>query len=623
MACRSQQYSGGVSRGTTWSNWAELAGGPVETLFEPDSLADIVGIVQDAEAKGKHVRVFGSRWAFEDCAYSPDVMVNLVRLRSVLDYVTDPNVGALLQPTLPNGRSLVHVEAGMKIAALNAQLAARGLAMPTLGGSNGQSIAGALSTSSHGGDFDEPPFCDLVHAVHLVGVGGQEYWIERETAPITLNAGLRRVLPCPDTLVVRDDEALDAVIVGLGRFGIIYSLVLEVVPAYSLAQERVYMPLQQTLAYLRDGVRDGTTFRPLLDALSAPPPGLGITGEARAVQLVIDPRNPQVVNVVRNWLATGPDPPMTPSSNPMCDLGAGKIIAIGAGSIVLLGMTPAALPDLSVLADPTRPLRLTEKAAELVARYAANQNMRAGDALAAVSNAYWDLGISMLPDALSSVSYLFHYSTLRGPSYAVMTGGPMYDANGNPLPNELFDCYKANSCEIAFDAADSRYVDAVAMLAAAAPGFKQAGYISVRLSARSRALLSMQSFTSSHAVSIEVSAFKGMTDSARWIEFALQSAQGLGGRPHWGQQNHPTAPQVEQMYGDRLARWRAVLGGFSGRSTLFGNAFTVARGLEPQGSRAIKVEGAAWQLGSAVEPALNLLLLDPPTPGRPRPDVHR
>jgi len=48
----------------------------------------------------------------------------------------------------------------------------------------------------------------------------QEYWIERESAPITSNARLGSVLPCPDTLVIRDDEAFDAIAVGLGRFGI-------------------------------------------------------------------------------------------------------------------------------------------------------------------------------------------------------------------------------------------------------------------------------------------------------------------------------------------------------------------------------------------------------------------
>jgi hypothetical protein len=621
MACRSEPYSGTVSSGTKWSNWAELAGGPVTSLFQPASLSDIVDIIQDAQARNQHVRVVGSGWAFEDCAYSPDVMVCMDSLHSVLSYVTDPDAGALLQPGLPNGRSLVHVEGGMKIATLNAQLAARGMAMPTLGGSNGQSIVGALSTSTHGGDFDEPPFCDLIHAMHVVSVGGQEYWIERETTPVTSNDGLARVLPCPDTLVVRDDEAFDAIVVGLGRFGIIYSVILEAVPSYSLAQQRDFVLLPAVLSSLGAGVNAGSPFRPLLDSLSAPPVGIGITGEPRALKLLIDPRNPQIVHAVRYWIATGPDPAMgPPTQSPMCQLGAGLVIATGAGSIMILGMNPAALKDPLVLADPTRPVQLAAKAAELVALFASNQNMRPGDALAAVANAYWELGISQLPDALSLAGFLTEFSTTRGPSYAIMTGSPMYDADQNPLPNELFNCYKANSCEICFDSADSRYVDFLALIAAAAPGFKIAGYISVRFSARSTALLSMHNVASPIAVSIEVSTFQGMLDSIKWIEFVLLTAQSLGGRPHWGQQNHPAGQQVEQMYGDRLARWRAVLGGFSGDSTLFSNAFTVAREMEPQGSRAINVEGAAWQLGSGVAGVIAMLLLDPdPAPAHPPP----
>ena len=50
MACRSEQYSGSTGKGVPWFNWAGLAGGNVETFYEPASLPDIVGIVQDAQA---------------------------------------------------------------------------------------------------------------------------------------------------------------------------------------------------------------------------------------------------------------------------------------------------------------------------------------------------------------------------------------------------------------------------------------------------------------------------------------------------------------------------------------------------------------------------------------------
>ena len=189
----------------------------------------------------------------------------------------------------------------MKVATLNAQLAARSLAMPTLGGSNGQSIVGALSTSTHGGDFDEPPFCDLIHAVHLVGADGQEYWIERASYPITSNERLGRVLPCPDTLVVRDDEAFDAVAVGLGRFGLIYS-VSQAVPAYSLARERITMPFFFVKTRLREGIDQGSFLDPLFESL--PPPSSDLNAVAvrpRAMDLVLDPRNTGSVNVVRPW----------------------------------------------------------------------------------------------------------------------------------------------------------------------------------------------------------------------------------------------------------------------------------------------------------------------------------
>ena len=61
-------------------------------------------------------------------------------------------------------KRLVHFEAGIRILDLCEALDKQNLAMPTLGGSNGQSLAGAISTSTHGGDWNQPPFPDLVRA---------------------------------------------------------------------------------------------------------------------------------------------------------------------------------------------------------------------------------------------------------------------------------------------------------------------------------------------------------------------------------------------------------------------------------------------------------------------------
>jgi len=611
MACPSERNSGSTTNGVPWVNWAGLAGGNVETFHVPASLADVVRIVQDAEAAGKRVRAVGSGWAFEDLAYSPEVMVSLERLGSVLTYVTDPESGALLSQITSGERTLVHVEAGMKVATLNLQLAARNLAMPTLGGSNGQAIVGAISTSTHGGDFEEPPFCDLIHAIHLVGTGGQEYWIERASNPVTISARLGRVLPCPDTLVVRDDELFDAVAVGLGRFGIIYSVILEAVPAYSLARERFVVPFPFVIDRLREGINQGNFLEPLFRSLPPPSANLNaVSTRPRGLDLLLDSRNTAAVHVVRRWLAVGPDMGMGGGGNIMCNLGAAGVLSLGAALLATLGMNPAFVGNPLVLADPTRLPRLFAKQVELQVLVAAN--MTPGQALAVVSNAYWDFDIIRLPDLLSLAAFQSQFPPLRGPSYAVMTGAPTYDVDGNRLPHELHSCYNSNSCEIMFDAVDRRYLDFLSLLAGTAPRFRQAGYISLRFSRRSRALLSMHNVESDHAVAVEVATFKYMYDSASWIEFVLQAAQAQGGRPHWGQQNHPTPAQMQELYGARLDRWRAVLGGLSGSSTLFSSAFTVARGLEPQGTREIQIEGTASQLASRVISAISLLLLAGP-----------
>src|SRR5262249_31749506 len=51
-------------------------------------------------------------------------------------------------------------------------------AIETLGGAGGQTVFGAATTGTHGGDFRFPPLADSILALHLVTEGGKHYWIE-------------------------------------------------------------------------------------------------------------------------------------------------------------------------------------------------------------------------------------------------------------------------------------------------------------------------------------------------------------------------------------------------------------------------------------------------------------
>ncbi len=120
-------------------------------------------------------------------------------------------------------------------------------AFETLGGAGGQTVVGALSTGTHGGDFDRPPLADAVLAIHLVSDGGRHYWIEpfdpdvptlTEESMMTLEFGTNELGGVGNFELIRDNDVFNAVLLSAGRFGIIYSVVLKVVPQYALHEKR-------------------------------------------------------------------------------------------------------------------------------------------------------------------------------------------------------------------------------------------------------------------------------------------------------------------------------------------------------------------------------------------------
>jgi hypothetical protein len=222
---------GGLENATTqpWSNWpTNHVTNPVVGHLWPDNLDELVSIVQEAERLGRGVRAVGSSWSNSDVAVSPAYVVETDRLDRVLSDVLSTSLNGL-GSTL----RLVHVEAGIKLEALNQILDGMGLALKTMGGSSGQSLAGVVSTSAHGMDIDRGPIPDMVRAIHLVGPGGVQHWIEPSVG-ITTREALKSALGLSDANIHYDDDWFNSVLVSMGSMGIIYSLVVEVDPQYDL-----------------------------------------------------------------------------------------------------------------------------------------------------------------------------------------------------------------------------------------------------------------------------------------------------------------------------------------------------------------------------------------------------
>lgn len=602
MACPSQQYSGGQTGPMIWPNWSERFSGSVSIFWEPDSLADLVYVVHRASIEGRRLHVMGSGWSMENIAHSTDWMISLRRLNRPLPGVTDGALNAQWAANQAAGQDrLFHVEAGATVADVNDLLAARGLAMPTLGGANGQAIAGVINTGTHGGDVDVPPLADAVMAMHLVTEGGRELWIERASQPITDDFALGAVLArsCPDTEIVRNDDVFNALLVGLGRFGVIYSYVLRVRPAFYLAEWTTTIPAASLTAALRNGIAGGTFLAPLLTMLPAPPASLNVVNVSspRGVEVAFDTNNLKNCFVKRRWPTTDEtDLGLSNSPNPLCVIGAPGVLA--AALVILTPMTGIPVFGIAVAAQM----------AALELSLNQNPGQKPGEMLARVLSAFWTLGLGGSIPHLSGVQFGLQYQDSmgngkRGPSHLILSGY---------REQSLQNCYRGDSIEPIFDASSTDYIDCLDGILALAPGTKQAGWLSLRWSATSRATLGMHNFTSPHAVAMEVTSLRGLPDNALWMGLLQDMAISRGGRLHWGQiNNHLDAALTVATFGDHVSAWRSALGTVVGSATTFSNAFTAQRGLEPPAGATATLTGQRsgdLAASAAVVPVISLLL---------------
>ena len=145
---------------------------------------------------------------------------------------------------------LFHVEAGITIADLQQLLDHQfpRLAFRATGGSPGATLAGTLSTATHGGEVTWPLLVDSVRAIHLVGPGGEQWWIEGDI-PVADQVKLQKRYPAIDPAHFIGDswtnpalpgltpqDVLNAVTVSMGTMGVIYSVVFQVVPQFGIRQ---------------------------------------------------------------------------------------------------------------------------------------------------------------------------------------------------------------------------------------------------------------------------------------------------------------------------------------------------------------------------------------------------
>jgi FAD-linked oxidoreductase len=194
-----------------WRNWAGDERCRPAAVRMPASIEELSAAMQDAARMGLRVRVAGAGHSFSDITLTDGMMLSLGRLAGVLD--------------VDRASGLVRVQAGITIRELSRQLDAHGLALENLGDIDVQSIAGAISTATHGTG---------------AGLGN----IASQVAELTLILADGSSIECSPE---RDPELFRATRVGLGSLGVIAEVTLRCVPAFTLHAVDAPAPLSQTL----------------------------------------------------------------------------------------------------------------------------------------------------------------------------------------------------------------------------------------------------------------------------------------------------------------------------------------------------------------------------------------
>lgn len=227
--------------------WRNHAGNqrcePAE-VAHPQTLDELIALVNRAERERRTIHAAGARHSWSDIALSEGIMVEPDGLSGVAR--ADPRQ---LRPGA-DGDRLFWVGSGTHLHTLNPALEKMGLALINMGGYDAQTIAGVISTSTHGSGLAFGPFPDAVRSLELVVARGRALRLEPADGP-TDPAGFAD----PQLELVQDDERFAAAICGLGCVGLLYRVMIEVREKFWLKEVRTLSTWEKVRPTLNaDGV---------------------------------------------------------------------------------------------------------------------------------------------------------------------------------------------------------------------------------------------------------------------------------------------------------------------------------------------------------------------------------
>ena len=195
----------------TWRNWAGNVTATPARWYRPGSAAEISGAIVAAARDGHTVRAVGSGHSFTPIAAAAGAALDLSRWAGIV--AADTRTG------------LVTARSGTRLRDLNADLDRLGLALANMGDIDSQTIAGAISTGTHGTGAALGGLATQVEELELILADGSAVRCSAAQHP----------------------HLFAAARVGLGALGIITEVTLRCVPSFVLVAEEGPQPADEVI----------------------------------------------------------------------------------------------------------------------------------------------------------------------------------------------------------------------------------------------------------------------------------------------------------------------------------------------------------------------------------------
>jgi L-gulonolactone oxidase len=249
-----------------WRNWSGEQRCRPLLIQRPRTREGLIADVIAATEQGRPLKVAGSGHSFSGAALTNGVMLDLGLLDRILDY--DPGGGR------------VKVEAGVVLGTLNRRLDQRGLALESLGDIDRQTLAGSISTGTHGTGARYRNLSSQVEAIEMVSADGTFHEISEDS----------------------DADTLRAARIGLGALGAIYSVTLRTITNFRIDRTDRARPLADVL----DGLDHLVDANDHFEFYVFPHTETALCRESTRTQAPAQPPSPAAVYaqevVVENWV---------------------------------------------------------------------------------------------------------------------------------------------------------------------------------------------------------------------------------------------------------------------------------------------------------------------------------